>query len=253
MKATYFMSLILLSVILLGTTVFLEASDIDGQIESAIKQSYVFKTYLKDEDIKVNSKKGVVTLTGTISEETKKTLAYETAAETPNVKSVDNKLNVREKHSSENLDAWLKTKVISTLLFHRNVSSNDTDIEVEKGIVTLRGNAESDAQKELTAEYVKDIEGVKDVKNEIKVLNTSKKSDKDTMSEAIDDASVTAQIKMTLLFHRSTSSYNTKVKTNNGIVTLTGKASNAAEKDLVTKFVSDIKGVKSINNMMTVE
>jgi osmotically-inducible protein OsmY len=42
--------------------------------------------------------------------------------------------------------------------------------------------------------------------------------------------------KMTLLYHRSTSALNTSVKTKNGVVTLTGKAKNASEKDLATKY-----------------
>ncbi len=69
----------------------------------------------------------------------------------------------------------------------------------------------------------------------------------------IDDASITAQVKMTLLFHRSTSALNTKVETNDGVITMSGKARNAAEKDLVTKLVNDVNGVKSVNNRMTIE
>jgi osmotically-inducible protein OsmY len=71
--------------------------------------------------------------------------------------------------------------------------------------------------------------------------------------EGIDDASITALVKMTLLYHRSTSALRTKVETNEGVVTLYGKAKNAAEKELVTKLVNDINGVKSINNRMTIE
>ena len=58
---------------------------------------------------------------------------------------------------------------------------------------------------------------------------------------------------MTLLYHRSTSALNTKVKTKNGVVTLGGKAKNAAEKELAAKLVNDVKGVKSVNNRMTIE
>jgi osmotically-inducible protein OsmY len=71
--------------------------------------------------------------------------------------------------------------------------------------------------------------------------------------ESIDDASITAQVKMTLLYHRSTSALRTKVETNEGVVTLYGKATNATEKELVTKLVNDIHGVRSINNRMTIE
>jgi hyperosmotically inducible periplasmic protein len=58
---------------------------------------------------------------------------------------------------------------------------------------------------------------------------------------------------MTLLYHRSTSAINTSVTTNNGVVTLSGKASNAAEKDLAIKFAKDVNGVKSVKNQMTIQ
>jgi len=57
---------------------------------------------------------------------------------------------------------------------------------------------------------------------------------------------------LVLLGHRSTSAVHTKVETKSGVVTLSGKAKGAAEIDLVTKYVSDIKGVKRVNNRMTV-
>jgi len=74
-----------------------------------------------------------------------------------------------------------------------------------------------------------------------------------TAGEMIDDASITAQVKLALLTHRSTSAIKTKVKTLDGAVTLTGMAKNAAEKSLVTKLVNDIHGVTRVKNKMTVE
>jgi osmotically-inducible protein OsmY len=37
------------------------------------------------------------------------------------------------------------------------------------------------------------------------------------------------------------------------VVTLSGKAKNESEKDLATKLVDDVHGVKSVKNLMTVE
>ena len=74
-----------------------------------------------------------------------------------------------------------------------------------------------------------------------------------TAGEKMDDASVTAQVKMALLTHRSTSSMRTKVMTLNGEVTLTGIAKNEAEKSLVAKLVTDIQGVTGVKNQMTVD
>ncbi len=251
MKALYSLFLIVAAVALLATSIPVHASSLDDRIESSAKKSYVFKTYLKDDDIKVDSEDGVVTLTGTVSEESHKSLAEDTVEGLPGVKSVDNRLEVKGERPAEFSDAWLQAKVKSTLLFHRSVSATATDVDVKDGIVTLRGKADNQAQKELTAEYVKDIEGVKDVVNEMTVAKAP--GEKRTIGQEIDDASITAQVKMTLLSHRSTSALNTSVSTKDGVVTLSGKAKNAAERDLATKLAQDVNGVKEVKNQMTVE
>jgi osmotically-inducible protein OsmY len=235
-----------------------QASDMDDRIESSAKQSYVFKNYLEDDDIKVKAKDGAVTLTGTVSEKSHKSLAAETVTNLPDVKSVDNKLEVKGEQHAEKSDAWLTTKVKTTLLFHRSVSGIKTEVDVKDGSVTLRGDADNQAQKDLATEYAKDVEGVKNVKNEMTVTKTAKEIKKETkeprtVGDKIDDASITALVKTTLLYHRSTSGLQTKVETKNGVVTLSGKAKNAAEKDLATKFAKDVNGVDGVNNRMTIE
>ena len=137
-------------------------------------------------------------------------------------------------------------------MFHRSVSAGNAEVQVKDGVVTLRGAADSQAQKELTTEYAKDIEGVKDVDNEMTVSTASTNTVR-TTGEKMDDSSITAQVRMALLFHRSTSVLNTSVATKRGVVTVGGKAGNTAEIDLVTKLVDDINGVKSVKNLMTVE
>jgi hyperosmotically inducible protein len=252
MKARYRVILVAAAIGLLAISVPVYASKTDDRIESSAKNSYVFKNYLKGDDIKIRSKDGVVTLTGSVSEESHKSLAQDTVADLPGVKSVDNGLEVKGQPPAKNSDAWIFMKVKTALLFHRNVSVTKTEVTVKDGIVTLRGEATSQAQKELATEYVKDVEGVKDVKNEMTVAKAPGKPEK-TVGEKIDDASITAQVKMTLLSHRSTSALNTKVKTKDGKVTLSGKAKNAAEKDLATKIVKDVNGVKTVNNQLIVE
>jgi osmotically-inducible protein OsmY len=55
-----------------------------------------------------------------------------------------------------------------------------------------------------------------------------------------------------LLSHHSTSALKTSVETTDGVVTLSGIAKNEAEKSLVTKLVTDINGVNSVINNMTI-
>jgi len=251
MKRIHSIFVMVAAVALLAFSVPAQASKTDSRIESSAKKSYVFKTYLKNDAIKIQSRDGVVSLTGTVSEESHKSLARDTVSELPGVKSVDNRLEVKGESPAKNSDTWLTTKVKTTLLFHRSVSAM-TEVNTKDGIVTLQGKADSQAQKDLTTEYVKDVEGVKGVNNELTVSKPSKKATR-TTGEKIDDASVTALVKMTLLYHRSTSALDTKVATKNGVVTLSGKAKNEAEKNLASKYVEDVHGVKNVKNRMTIE
>jgi osmotically-inducible protein OsmY len=251
MNITGLLALFAATSAMLATSTSLRASDTDSRIESSAAKSYVFKTYLKDDSIKTESKDGVVTLTGTVSEPSHKRLAEDTVGSLPGVISVDNQLKVSGEQPAEHSDTWISMKVKSTLLFHRNVSATGTTVYVKDGIVTLQGEASSMAQKELTAEYAKDVDNVKGVKNEMTVAKTPAAPDS-TIGDKIDDASITAQVKSSLMSHRSTSALHTTVSTSDGVVTLSGIAKNDAEKSLVTKLVTDIKGVNSVNNNMTI-
>ncbi|MBK5276713.1 MAG: BON domain-containing protein [Desulfuromonadales bacterium] len=252
MKALHSIPVIMAAVVLLAFIVPVHASQTDSRIESSARQSYVFQTYLQADNIKIRSSDGAVTLTGIVLENFHKSLAQETVAGLPGVKSVDNRLVIKGAAPTVNSDAWLRDKVKVALLFHSSVSSATSEVTVKDGIITVRGNAATQAQKELTTEYAKDVDGVKDVKNEMTVSMTSKKAPR-TVGEKIDDASISAQVNMTLLNHRSTSAINTTVKTNRGIVTVGGKAGTIAEKNLVTRLVRDIHGVTSVTNSMTIE
>jgi osmotically-inducible protein OsmY len=251
MKAIFPLTLAAVVSAMLMTSSPLRAADTDSRIESSAAKSYAFKTYLKNDSIKTVSQDGVVTLTGTVAEESHKSLAENTVASLPGVKSVDNQLKVSGEQPAEHSDAWITTKVKTALLFHRHVSATGTTVYTKDGVVTLQGEASSLAQKELTTEYARDIDNVKEVKNEMTIARTPA-TPKETMGDKIDDASITAQVKSSLLSHHSTSAMHTGVSTTDGVVTLSGVAKNDAEKSLVTKLATDINGVTSVINKMTV-
>jgi len=251
MKTMFPLTLAAVASTMLITSAPLRAADTDSRIDSSAANSYVFKTYLKDDSIKTDSKDGVVTLTGTVAEASHKSLAENTVASLPGVKSVDNQLVVSGEQPAEHSDTWIKMKVQTALLFHRNVSAVATTVYVKDGVVTLQGEATSMAQKELTTEYAKDIDNVKSVNNDMTIAATPPAPDA-TVGDKIDDASITAEIKSSLFSHSSTSALHTGVTTADGVVTLTGIAKNDAEKSLVTKLATDINGVTSVINNMTV-
>ena len=248
------LAMALTAALTLAVSVPLLGSSTDDKIESSFKNSYVSKTFLKDDSVKIEAKDGIVTLTGTVSEESHKFLAGETAADLPAVTRVDNRLEIAHLAVADvKSNEWITAKVKATLLFHSKVSAA-TEVSVSGGVVTLGGTADSISQKNLTAEYARGVDGVTAVKNDMTVStapSTATKA-KDQALANIDDASITAQAKMALLFDRSTSSLKTTVTTTNGVVTLTGQAASKAERDSATKLVSDVNGVRSVINRMTV-
>jgi len=251
MKSIFSLTLAIVVSSMLISSSLLRAADTDDRIESSAAKSYVFKTTLKDDSIKTESQNGVVTLTGTVAEASHKSLAENTVESLPGVKSVNNHLVVSGEQPAEHSDSWITTKVKTALLFHRNVSATGTTVSTKDGVVTLQGVADSTAQRELTTEYAKDIDNVKSVNNEMTITATPA-TPAATLGDKIDDASITAQVKSSLLSHHSTSAIHTGVSTTDGVVTLTGIAKNDAERSLVTKLATDINGVTSVVNNMTI-
>ena len=229
----------------------LQATETDGRIIAAAKGSHNFKTYLLDDKINIVSKNGCVTLTGKVQDEFHRALAEETLAGLPAVKSVNNQLNIVEAPGGLDPDAALRVKVQAALLFHRRLSAVQTKVSVDKGVVTLRGVAASEEQKALAGSHVLGLDGVTAVVNDMTVGDPHPK--RRAIRRKIDDASLTAQVKLALLFTRATRGAHTKVITENGIVELSGTAKSRAEKDQATRVAQTVDGIKAVHNRMSVE
>lgn len=225
------------------------SSATDRKIEEAAKASYNYRTVLENH-VTVNATDGVVTLTGVVEDKDEKALAEDTVENLPGVTSVKNELTIKPVYA-EHSDAWMAFKIRGELLVKANVSATSTKVEVINGNVTLSGTADNIAQKELTEVYAKDIDGVKTVQNNLVVKDAPPASE--TMGEKMDDASITTQVKYALLSHSGTSVLKTTVTTTEGVIAITGVAGSDAEKSLVTKLAQDVRGVKSVNNAMTVK
>lgn len=236
-----------LLVIAASPAALLASADVDRKIEEAAKESYNFRAVLVAR-VDVTCRDGVVTLTGSVPDREQRDLAGDTVAELPGVVRVENDIVIAP-GAPEHSDPWIALSVRTTLLLRPHVSGTATTVEVSNGVVTLKGTAANAAQRELTEEYAKEVAGVKAVANHIVVVPNAPS---ETVGEDIDDASITGQLKLELLSHSATSALNTKVSTENGLVKITGNADSDAEKALVTELASTIRGVKSVENDMTV-
>jgi Predicted periplasmic or secreted lipoprotein len=66
-------------------------------------------------------------------------------------------------------DGWLELKIRGLLLLRSDVSARGTGVTVEDGVVTLTGVAHTEAQRELVEAIARNVEGVRGVRNEIRV------------------------------------------------------------------------------------
>lgn len=235
--------------LLAAPALLLADAQTDRRIENAAAESYNYRTVLEN-NVKVKAADGVVTLTGTVNDADHRLLAEHTVRDLPGVTAVENKIKV-EPPAPEHSDGWIATKIRTKLLLSGSVSVVNTDVNVTEGVVTLTGTAKNTAQKELTEALVAEIEGVKSVDNKLTVSKAP--ADERTVSDRIDDASITAQVKYALLTHKSTSAMKTNVTTKDGTVAITGEAGSAEERALVTHLAERVRGVKSVKNEMTVK
>ncbi len=66
-------------------------------------------------------------------------------------------------------DMWLWVKTRASLLGTNDLRESTINVDVTNDVVTLKGTVETAAQKTKAEQVAKDIDGVKSVKNELKV------------------------------------------------------------------------------------
>ena len=69
---------------------------------------------------------------------------------------------------------------------------------------------------------------------------------------AIQDASITAAVKLSLAFEPGVAAIGVNVDTNGGVVTLRGEVGSESERQLATKVAEDVGGVTEVVNELRV-
>lgn len=177
------------------------ASDlwIDGKLETV----YALNEYLNPFDIDTDVNNGVVRLTGSVESEVHRDLATDLARGVEGVRDVDNQLKVEPEsertpaatttqtntatgtgtamHEADhhadperNFGQWVSdttttAKVKSKLLADDEVAGLDIDVDTMRDVVTLRGDVDSEAQRNLAVQIAAETDGVAEVRNELKV------------------------------------------------------------------------------------
>ena len=145
-------------------------------------------------DVDADAKDNLVALKGTVTTETARARAVELAkASRPNLEITD-KIDVKpaeisrseyteemardarekaktagDKIGTSINDAWIHTKITSKLISDKDTPARKINIDVVDGIVTLRGEVSTETAKDEADRIAKDTEGVRRVRNLLKV------------------------------------------------------------------------------------
>jgi len=226
--------------------------DSDAGIESLAQASYTFRSFLKWDDVKVNASGAVVTLTGTVADEYHKLLLQETVVGIPGVKRVNNLISSAGPLLADHSDPWITRRAEAILSLHKDLRARKIKVSTNSGLITLTGEADSEIQKRLVTEWARDIEGVEEVLNELTVARSEGKA-RAHSGQRVDDPSITAQVRVALLLHKSTHLLVPRVSTVDGVVTLGGVVETGVQHDRVTRLADSIYGVAFVKNRMTIQ
>jgi hyperosmotically inducible protein len=146
-----------------------QAPDVTSDIRRALDQAG-----LKDVKVSQDRVKAVVSLTGDVATDADKSRAETIAHSIAGDQVVSNEIGVRpngDQSSARKVDSDLDSAVdknLDAMLVQHRLKDN-VRYDVKNGVVTLKGNVASEAQRTSVEKLAKDVPNVKEVVNELDV------------------------------------------------------------------------------------
>lgn len=158
----------------------------DGWVTAKIQAKYFMDPDVKGLQINVDTRDGVVTLTGNVEDSAARRQAVALARNTDGVRSVNDQLQVSataadrttapdrdataRRGSDQPLeDAWITTKVQSQFFLDADIKGRDINVDTRNGVVTLKGEVESETEKQMAQTIAQETEGVTRVVNNLAI------------------------------------------------------------------------------------
>lgn len=165
---------------------------------------------------------------------------------------------VMSKAETATREAWLEGRLDTIYLFNRHLNNFSIDPDVEGNKIILTGKVESEVDKELAGQLALSMSDIDSVDNQLTVVPEKKergeRSNEDrNFSAKVEDATLTAEVKMKLLANSQTEGLAIHVTTVNSQVELAGDVSSGAEKDLAGQIAKNVDGVSKVKNQLRVQ
>ena len=171
------------------------------------------------------------------------TPAYVTSQTTTDKLERDAK-NVAQDVKAEVTDSWLTAKTKIALYSDERVKGRQISVETVHRTVRLRGKVDSDEARAAAASIAEGIEHVKAVKNDLEVVAIE-----DRKATDVSDKDITSQVEAR--FSKTTQLTEIDVRTDGGLVTLTGAAPSIGASARASELARGVPGVRAVRNELT--
>ncbi|MGK2858934.1 MAG: BON domain-containing protein [Thermoanaerobaculia bacterium] len=142
----------------------------DSGITSVVQESLETNDKVKARQVGVETREGLVYLTGVVDTEESRREAGRVAWRTDGVRGVQNDITVGERTVGSWIDdVYISSKVKSKLIADTDIRASDIDVSSSQGVVTLIGRVASQTIKGDAERIARGTKGVNNVNNELLV------------------------------------------------------------------------------------
>ncbi len=146
--------------------------------------------------------------------------------------------------TTEVTDSWLTARTKIALYADERVKGGQISVETVRGTVMLRGKVDSDEARAAAGSIAKDVEHVKAVKNDLQIVPVG-----DRKATDVSDKNITRQIEAS--FSKTTQLTKIDVRTDGGVVTLTGVTPTIGASARASELARRVSGVRAVKNELT--
>ena len=211
----------------------------DQEIRCDVERELEWEPSLDERRVGVSAVDGVITLTGEVDSFGEKWNAERAVERVAGVRGIANEITIRS--SSSHTDSDIAQAAVAALKSNVLVPSDDIQVQLVNGWLTLTGTVSWDYQRRAAESSVRNIRGVKGVSNLI------------TVRPKVEPQGIKEKIEETFRRQAVYDARRVTVEVNGREVTLRGTVRSWAERHEAEKAAWAAPGVAEVHNYITVE
>jgi osmotically-inducible protein OsmY len=212
----------------------------DNDLQRDIVAELNWEPSIRNEDIAVGVKEGVVTLAGTVDTYSQRYTAERVVERIAGVRALVDELTVKPGAATGPSDVDIAHAAVNAFKWDIQVPDDRVKVKVTRGVVTLEGEVPWYYQRAAAERAVRHLAGVRGITNLIRVQETATPSD---VKQRITDA---------LLRQAETDAGRITVEVSGHTATLRGSVRSLAEKKDAEYAAWRARGVTRVDNRLSI-